>query len=84
VTHTLTIVFFTVSNIVNAGLVQGTASFELVRMNILALLRSRRRDELIPVWEKFLSLFPDGEVDDKVPCDDVYGEVLQLSRDAVR
>lgn len=68
----------------NAGLVQGTPSFELVRMNILALLRSRHRDELIPVWENFLSLFPNGEVDEKVPCDDVYGEVLQLSRDAAR
>lgn len=73
-----------ICNIVNVGLVQGTPSFELVRMNILALLRSRRRDDLIPVWETFLSKFPDAEVDDKVPCEDVYGDILRLSRDAAR
>jgi hypothetical protein len=62
--------------------VQGTPSFELVRMNILALLRSRHRDDLIPVWETFLGKFPDADCDAKVPCEDIYGEILRLSSDA--
>lgn len=65
-------------------MVQGTPSFELVRMNILALLRSRRRDDLIPVWEKFLSKFPDAEVDNKVPCEDIYGDILNRVSNIVR
>lgn len=63
---------------------QGTPSFELVRMNILALLRSRNRVDLIPVWETFLKKFPEAEIDEKVPCEDLYGDILRFSRDAVR
>ena len=53
-------------------------------MNILALLRSRRRVDLIPVWETFLNKFPDAEIDEKVPCENLYGDILRFSRDAVR
>lgn len=65
-------------------MVQGTPSFELVKMNIFALLRSRHREDLFSVWETFLSKFPDSEVDNKVPCEDLYGEILRRSSEAAR
>jgi hypothetical protein len=65
-------------------MVQGTPSFELVKMNIFALSRSRRREDLFPVWETFLSKFPDSEVDNKVPSEDLYGEILRRSSEAAR
>lgn len=63
------------------GLVKGTPSFEIVKLNIEALLRSRERADLVPVWEAFLDRFPDGEIDEKVPCEDIYGEILDLLED---
>lgn len=59
-----------------AGSVQGTAGFEIVKLNVFTLLRSRDRDDLIPVWEDFFAKFPRAEVDPMVPYDDIYGDLL--------
>lgn len=49
-----------------------------MKLNIETLLRQRAREDLIPVWQTFLDQFPDGEVDEKVPCEDIYGAILDL------
>lgn len=61
---------------VNVGLVQGTPEFELVKLNILNLLRSRGRSDLESVWEEFLAKFPDDALDEKVPFENIYEELL--------
>lgn len=66
------------------GMLQGTPKFELVKLNIISLLTSRDRTDLIPGWETFLSTFPTAEVDDKVPCEDIYGQLLDLHENPTR
>ena len=66
------------------GNIQGTASFEMVKLNIKNLLTQRGREDLIPTWEKFLSQFPRAEIDANVPCDDIYEELLRSSEEAKR
>jgi hypothetical protein len=56
--------------------VQGTADFELVKLNIRNLLIKRDRHDLIPVWDAFLVKFPDSAVDDKVPYDPIYERLV--------
>ena len=62
------------------GNIQGTPSFQLVKMNIESLLKQRDRKDLIPVWETFLGKFPCSEGDQDVPYDDIYGELLSLGK----
>lgn len=57
-------------------MVRNTETFEEVRINIKRLLRKRDREDLIPEWEELLGKFPDAPIDDKVPTEDVYGEIF--------
>ena len=69
------------SNFLSLGNIQGAPDFEFVKMNIIDLLKSRERLDLIPVWEKFLSQFPTDSIDENVPCDDIYGELLRINEE---
>ena len=51
----------------------------MVKININRLLRSRDREDLIPEWENFLATFPEAEIDENVPCEDVYGELIHIN-----
>ena len=61
------------------GNLQSSVSFEMIKININRLLRSRDREDLIPEWEKFLAAFPTAEIDENVPCEDVYGELIRIN-----
>jgi len=50
-------------------------------MNITTLLKARDRSDLIETWEDFLGHFPTAEVDDNVPCEDIYGELLLIKEE---
>jgi len=69
------------SNFSSLGNIQGAPDFEFVKMNIMDLLKSRERQDLIPVWEKFLSQFPTDSIDENVPCDDIYRELLRINEE---
>jgi hypothetical protein len=53
-------------------------------MNIMDLLKSRERHDLISVWETFLGQFPTDKVDGNVPCEDIYGELLRINEEINR
>jgi hypothetical protein len=67
-----------------AGSVKNTATFELVKLKIRTLLEKRNRQDLIPGWDEFLDKFPDSVHDDKVPFEDIYGELLDKYRNLER
>jgi hypothetical protein len=66
------------------GFKKNSAAFEVVKDQIMQLLTSRGREDLFQVWEDFLDTFPENTVDERVPFENIYKDIMDTCGGSVR